>query len=95
MNFTPTNKYNLTPREIEVLNLYANGYAVKEMEYELNLTYRTIQSHTRNILEKTKATTKTNALAKYLGYLDWLCLFASKMPLESFKFLGWKFTLPI
>ena len=53
----------LTPREIDVLRLVANGNANKEIAAQLSLTEETVKSHIRNILAKLGANDRTHAFA--------------------------------
>jgi two-component system, NarL family, nitrate/nitrite response regulator NarL len=43
---------NLTPREIEVLYLIADGLSNKEIAKQINLSLHTIKNHVHNMLEK-------------------------------------------
>jgi two-component system NarL family response regulator len=52
----------LTPREVEVLNLVAQGYANKEIAARLNKAGGTIKIHVQNILAKLAATDRTHAV---------------------------------
>lgn len=45
-------KMRLTPREIEIIKLIAQGKSAKEMAEELFLSLHTIDTHRRNILSK-------------------------------------------
>jgi DNA-binding NarL/FixJ family response regulator len=53
----------LTPREIDVLRLIAEGNANKIIAAELSLTEETVKSHIRNILSKLGAHDRTHAVA--------------------------------
>ena len=53
----------LTPREIDVLHLLAEGNANKEIGARLSLTEETVKSHVRNILAKLGANDRTHAVA--------------------------------
>lgn len=44
----------LTPRELEVIQLLAEGKANKEVAYDLNVSTRTIESHRTHIMHKMK-----------------------------------------
>jgi DNA-binding NarL/FixJ family response regulator len=52
----------LTPREVEVLTLVAQGYANKEIAARLNKAGGTIKIHVQNILAKLNATDRTHAV---------------------------------
>jgi DNA-binding NarL/FixJ family response regulator len=53
----------LTPREVDVLRLVADGNANKEVAARLSLTEETVKSHIRNILAKLDANDRTHAVA--------------------------------
>jgi DNA-binding NarL/FixJ family response regulator len=42
----------LTPREREVLQLMAEGYATKEVAHRLHVSVKTVETHRRQIMEK-------------------------------------------
>ena len=42
----------LTPREREVLQLMAEGYATKEVAHRLGVSVKTVETHRRQIMEK-------------------------------------------
>ena len=54
----------MTKRELEVMNLVAEGYTNKEIAQELNLSKYTVKSHVHNILAKLSLTTRVQ-IAKY------------------------------
>lgn len=45
----------LTPREIEVLKLIAEGASGKEIAERLGIAFRTARSHRANLMEKLEA----------------------------------------
>lgn len=45
----------LTKRELEVLDLIAEGYQNKVIAYKLKISQRTVENHRRSIIKKTKA----------------------------------------
>jgi DNA-binding NarL/FixJ family response regulator len=54
----------LTPREIEVLRLLAEGFANREIAHRLNISEHTIKFHIRSILAKLQASTRTEAVTR-------------------------------
>jgi DNA-binding NarL/FixJ family response regulator len=53
---------SLTQREIEVLQLAANGHRNKQIAYELDITEETVKFHIKNILSKLEANDRTHAV---------------------------------
>ncbi len=64
---TPKNKYGLTDREREVLQLLVKGYSVKLIASELHIAYDTSRSHLRNIYHKLHVQCGKEAIAKVLA----------------------------
>lgn len=64
--------YNLTSREEEVLKMVCHGYSNQEIADKLFLSYHTIDSHRRSILNKTgaKNTAEMIRIAVQQGFLD-------------------------
>ncbi len=62
---------DLTPRELEVLNLVATGASNREIANKLSISVYTTKSHVRNILAKMDAVNRRHAarLAAQLGLL--------------------------
>jgi DNA-binding NarL/FixJ family response regulator len=56
----------LTPREQEVLALMSKGDLVKEIAGTLGISNWTVQDHVKNIFEKLKVHSRTEAVIKYL-----------------------------
>jgi DNA-binding NarL/FixJ family response regulator len=54
---------DLTPRELEILTLLAEGKSNKLIARELNISEGTVKTHVKNILEKLDATSRTEALS--------------------------------
>ena len=57
----------LTPRELEVLELLAKGFLSKEIAEQKGLNYWTIVDHVRHIYDKLHVRSRAQAVAKYLG----------------------------
>lgn len=58
---------SLSPRELEVLDLLAKGFAYKEIAADLNVSYSTVHTHIERIYEKLHVHSRSHAVAKYLG----------------------------
>jgi DNA-binding CsgD family transcriptional regulator len=56
--------YRLTPRELEVLGLIAQGLSDKEAAVQLGLSEHTIHRHVTNILTKTGLPSRAAAVAQ-------------------------------
>lgn len=50
---------NLTPREIEILRLIADGISNKQIAEKLNLSFYTVKNHVHNILEKLRLSNRS------------------------------------
>ncbi len=62
-----TNKYELSPRELEVLQLLTKGYSIKLMAADMNVAFDTIRSHLKNIYQKLHVNCGKEAIVKALG----------------------------
>ncbi len=56
---------DLTPREVEVLELLSKGYLYKEVADKLNLGYATVHTHVARIYQKLHVRSRGQAVAKY------------------------------
>ncbi|MFN7924923.1 MAG: response regulator transcription factor [Bryobacteraceae bacterium] len=54
----------LTPREVQVLRMMAEGRANKEIAFDLGITEHTVKFHVSSILEKLDADSRTEAVAR-------------------------------
>jgi DNA-binding NarL/FixJ family response regulator len=59
------NLVDLTPRELEVLNLLAHGHLYKEIAETLGISLATVATHIRRIYEKLHVRSRAQAVAKY------------------------------
>ena len=59
-------RYGLTERESEVLQLLVKGYSIKSIASKLNIAYDTSRSHLRNIYHKLHVSCGKEAIAKVL-----------------------------
>jgi DNA-binding NarL/FixJ family response regulator len=57
---------DLSPRELEVIRLLANGLSNKQIAAQLNISYETACVHLRRIYDKFHVQSRTEALLKYL-----------------------------
>ena len=53
----------LTPRELELLRLVAQGRSNKDIAGELSISPRTVRNHVQSILDKLQAPSKLQAVA--------------------------------
>lgn len=60
----PTQAYNLSAREVDVLRRVAKGKTNKEIAGELQLSEKTIKNHVRNIFHKMRVYDRTEAAMK-------------------------------
>jgi DNA-binding NarL/FixJ family response regulator len=57
----------LSPREQQVLNWLAEGFAYKQIAAEMNLSMGTIRTYIRSMYEKLHVNSRTEAVVKYLA----------------------------
>ncbi len=55
---------SLSPRELEVVQLYANGYTVKRIAAKLNIADSTVSLYTKIARQKLATNTITHAVAE-------------------------------
>ena len=60
----PSEQFDLSAREVEILALLAQDLSRKEIAKKLDITYRTVTFHLTNIYEKLGVNSQTGALAK-------------------------------
>jgi len=58
--------FKLTPREIEVCNMVKGGLTSKDISHLLNISYRTIEKHRKNIRQKLGISNKRINLTSFL-----------------------------
>jgi DNA-binding NarL/FixJ family response regulator len=61
------NQYNLTERELEVLQLLTKGHSTKAIADKLHIGFNTVRSHLKNIYAKLHVNCGKEAIAKVLG----------------------------
>ena len=59
----PDQEASLTPREVEVLRLVADGRTGRQIAEILGVTVRTAHAHTESIIAKLGASNRTHAVA--------------------------------
>ena len=57
----------LSPREREILDLLARGFAYKQIADQLQISGPTVNHHIRNMYDKLHVHSRAEAVAKYLG----------------------------
>jgi DNA-binding NarL/FixJ family response regulator len=66
-NFAPDKKdHNLSPREVDILQLLVEGLPKKIIADRLTISYHTVDSHLRKIYEKLEVHSASSAVAKAL-----------------------------
>jgi DNA-binding NarL/FixJ family response regulator len=58
---------NLTTREVEILELLAQGYLYKEIGEKLSIATGTVRNHLQHIYEKLHVRSRTEAVVKFLS----------------------------
>jgi len=53
----------VTPRELQVLSLIADGYSTREIARDLWITEETVRTHVRRLLNRLGARTRAHAVA--------------------------------
>lgn len=64
----PEEMSRLTKREGEILHSLATGYTDKEIARALGISSETVRVHLRNVYDKLQVSTRTAAVAIYLGH---------------------------
>lgn len=66
--FTPPKNafYQLTPQEKELLKMLVEGHSYKTAAHHLNISIHTVSFHLRNVYEKLRVHSKSEAVAKAL-----------------------------
>lgn len=63
----PGHQYDLTERELEVLQLLAKGHSTKAIADKLKIAFNTVRSHLKGIYTKLHVNCGKEAIAKVLG----------------------------
>ncbi len=63
-NVENENRYNLTPREKEILSSLSKGNSYKLIASELNISIDTVRTHIKRIYEKLQVHSQTEAISK-------------------------------
>ena len=56
-------RIDLTPRELEVLELFAEGHSTREIALMLWVSEETVKSHVKKVLDRLGARTRAHAVA--------------------------------
>jgi DNA-binding NarL/FixJ family response regulator len=62
----PNKNYQLSPRELEVLNLMCDGMSSKEIAFKLELSARTVEAHRLNLMKKLETSNSAETVSKAL-----------------------------
>lgn len=57
--------YNLSPRQVEILELLGGGFTYREIERQFHIGAETVRSHVKNICKKMHARSRLEAVARY------------------------------
>lgn len=61
-----SSSHTLSPREMEILTLIAEGHPNKEIAYRLGISHKTVQFHIKNLFIKLSVSSRTEAVTKAL-----------------------------
>lgn len=61
-------KFNLSPREKELLQLICNGRTIKEVAYDLELSKNTVQSYMKQLMRKMEVNRTPDLILKAIKY---------------------------
>lgn len=64
----PTEEWNLTPREMDILQWLVEGLSYKKIAEKLFISPLTVQSHIKKVYEKLQVHSKSAAVSKALKY---------------------------
>ena len=64
----PPSDHGLTPKEIELLALLADGHSYLNAAHKLDISINTVRNHVRSIYDKLHVHTKSEAVAKALKH---------------------------
>lgn len=63
-----SNPFGLSPREIDIMKLLAQGLLYKEIACELGISIFTVKNHLKKIYPKLGASNRSEAILKYLKF---------------------------
>ncbi|WP_425060030.1 response regulator transcription factor [Sporomusa carbonis] len=66
-----TGEVTFTPREKEILKAIAAGKTNKEISEMLSIGFETVKSHVRNLLAKTRTSSRTELISKHCHLDDY------------------------
>lgn len=64
------NNFNFTLQERTVMDLYFEGYSLKEIAGKLHIHYRTAESHMKNIRKKAGNMHITEIMSAYIQFVE-------------------------
>ncbi len=64
----PAGRYNISPRETQVLALLLDGEHLDEIASTLKITSSTVQDHIKSMLDKTESRNRSELIARILGW---------------------------
>ncbi len=64
------NEFSLTKSEKVILEKLSRGLQYKEIAVELHISFQTVKSHVTNIYTKLKVNNRTEAMLKYLKFIN-------------------------
>ena len=67
VGISPRESENLSPRELEVLELLGQGFIYKEIADQLGITLSTVCAHLHTVYEKLHVQSRTEAVVKFLN----------------------------
>jgi DNA-binding CsgD family transcriptional regulator len=66
----PAARFQISPRELEVLALLLGGAKLDEIGKALNISVSTVQDHIKSMVDKTESRNRTELVARMLGWGD-------------------------
>jgi DNA-binding CsgD family transcriptional regulator len=64
----PAARFQISPREVQVLALLLDGDHLDQISLKLNITSSTVQGHIKSMLDKTESRNRSELIARILGW---------------------------